>query len=213
MREKFLVEKENLGQGFAFDGEEKKINIAIDGDTVNFNSKGQLVATVKQNITNVTELSASQFIEQINDFAFIQLSEKPSFQKGLPQYKIEEVTGYRNITVRGAGERMIGLNKQNSGVIFKYPKDIVGIVDLSCDVFETTNTAEDKNTKLSSWAATHIEVLKEMSFISSNNEGYFDENGQRCAVWFQVILRSHNLPKDVEKTFRMQYKVRVMVKV
>lgn len=202
-----LVRTRHLGNGLVIDESRKKINVAIDGSSITFNDQGQLVAkTGPTNVTQVTQLAASQFIQQTNNFSFIELKETPAFNTGLEKMEIGEVTGYRDFEVTGLASGSVPLNLQQFAVIFPYDYDHFGVVDLSCEVFQVNGYG---TRSFKGFGAPIVEVRKELSIARENPD---DPNSKHAAVWFSVVTKVSGLAEGERIKLRMQCKARAMGK-
>lgn len=215
MDKKHVITKDNLNSGFEFKLDLKEINVAVDGNTIVINEEGKLTAPQVpiQHVNTIQAVKPSQFIKQINDFGFIELEEKPEIAAGIGDYKINEVSGYRDISVTGLGDNLINLNSQTSAVVFHNRKENIGIVDAYCDIFYIDENTQNERL-LFGFDMPFFEFRKELKVFKVSNAGnpVYDPNGDKTAFWFNGILRTHGLPKDKVVNFRMYYRIRVMTK-
>lgn len=215
METKKIIDIDDLNSGFEIKEDIKKINVAVDGNTIVINEQGKLTApqVPVQHINTIQAVKPSQFIKQINDFAFIELEETPEMATGIGDYKINEVSGYRDIQVTGLGDNLINLNSQTSAVVFHNRKENIGIVDAYCDIFYIDENTQNERL-LFGFDMPFFEFRKELKVFSVSNSTnpVYDPNGDKTAFWFNGLLRTHGLPKDKVVNFRMYYRIRVMTK-
>lgn len=166
-------------------------------DTITQDSEGKwgVNVTPVTNVTEVTKLSPSQlYVQTGTDYNFIELHERPAFVKGLDQRLISEVTGYKEFTMTGLGNRQVVLQLHNIAAIF--PFNDVKIVSLNCELYEVS---DDIATSVG-WGMKNPEMHKEVVVTKP------DAKSTRVDLNIKLALQDET---NKERKYRIYYTIRV----